>query len=370
MIIGLPTGSYKVQFSGNNTNYISQWYDNKTSQSLADPVAVTAGVTTSNINATMILGDAIYGMVSDSTGGGITGVNVGAYDAVNDSLIGSVLSQFDGSYTIYGLPDGSYKVKFSINGYRSQWYNNKTSQALADIVPVVNEEAAYDINATMTNNYTVSFNSNGGSTVASQSVAYNTVASTPTTPTQTGTTFVGWYSDSALTTVFVFTTPITADTTLYAKWAVLSTYTVTYNGNTNTAGTAPIDSSSYLAGATVTVLAPGSLSKTGYTFSGWNTTANGTGTNYSAGTTFVIFDNINLFAQFYNVGDCDKNGTVTIDEVQSAINMFLGLKAAEACVDRNGSGSVSIAEVQKVINSFLGLKLSTIVIVTGALLAA
>ncbi len=54
-------------------------------------------------------------------------------------------------------------------------------------------------------------------------------------------------------------------------------------------------------------------------------------------------------------GDCDNSGTVTIAEVQSAINMFLGLKTVEACVDVDSSNSVSIAEVQKVINSFLGL---------------
>jgi hypothetical protein len=54
-------------------------------------------------------------------------------------------------------------------------------------------------------------------------------------------------------------------------------------------------------------------------------------------------------------GDCDNSGTVTIAEVQSAINMFLGLKAVAGCVDISGDSSVSIAEVQKVINSFLGL---------------
>lgn len=57
----------------------------------------------------------------------------------------------------------------------------------------------------------------------------------------------------------------------------------------------------------------------------------------------------------YAPGDCNDDGSVTIAEVQSAINMFLGLKAAEACVDQDGTGGVSIAEIQKVINSFLGL---------------
>jgi hypothetical protein len=54
-------------------------------------------------------------------------------------------------------------------------------------------------------------------------------------------------------------------------------------------------------------------------------------------------------------GDCDNNKTVTIAEVQSAINMFLGVNPVKACVDLNNSSTVSIDEVQKVINSFLGL---------------
>jgi hypothetical protein len=53
-------------------------------------------------------------------------------------------------------------------------------------------------------------------------------------------------------------------------------------------------------------------------------------------------------------GDCNCDGKVTIDEVQSAINMYLGLKTPAVCVDLNGDG-VSIDEVQKVINGYLGL---------------
>ncbi|MBI5483048.1 MAG: hypothetical protein HY888_01135 [Deltaproteobacteria bacterium] len=63
----------------------------------------------------------------------------------------------------------------------------------------------------------------------------------------------------------------------------------------------------------------------------------------------------NCSANFQKYGDCDNNGITDIAEVQSAINMFLGLKTAQACVDRDGTTGVSIAEVQKVINSFLGL---------------
>jgi photosystem II stability/assembly factor-like uncharacterized protein len=54
-------------------------------------------------------------------------------------------------------------------------------------------------------------------------------------------------------------------------------------------------------------------------------------------------------------GDCNGDNIVSIAEVQSAINMFLGLKPVQACVDQDSNGVVTISEVQKVINSFLGL---------------
>jgi hypothetical protein len=54
-------------------------------------------------------------------------------------------------------------------------------------------------------------------------------------------------------------------------------------------------------------------------------------------------------------GDCNGDNSCSIAEVQSAINMYLGLKAVEACVDVNNGGTVTIDEVQKVINCYLGI---------------
>lgn len=83
-----------------------------------------------------------------------------------------------------------------------------------------------------------------------------------------------------------------------------STYTVTYNGNGNTGGTAPTDANSpYAASSTVTVLGnTGSLVKTGYTFNGWNTAADGSGTDYAAGGTFSISANTTLYAKWADAG--------------------------------------------------------------------
>jgi uncharacterized repeat protein (TIGR02543 family) len=81
-----------------------------------------------------------------------------------------------------------------------------------------------------------------------------------------------------------------------------TTYTVTYNGNSNTNGNAPTDGSSpYVAGSTVIVLGnSGSpvLGNSGLTFDGWNTLANGSGTSYSPGNTFIINTNTILYAQW------------------------------------------------------------------------
>lgn len=66
--------------------------------------------------------------------------------------------------------------------------------------------------------YTVTFESNGGSTVASQTVAEGQTAAQPADPTRDGYRFLGWYSDSALTTVYDFETAVTSDITLYAGW--------------------------------------------------------------------------------------------------------------------------------------------------------
>lgn len=71
--------------------------------------------------------------------------------------------------------------------------------------------------------YTVTFDSNGGSDVSSQSLRYGATATKPADPTKTATTttkytFADWYSDSGLTTSFSFDTAIKEDITLYAKW--------------------------------------------------------------------------------------------------------------------------------------------------------
>ncbi|MHB1454447.1 MAG: InlB B-repeat-containing protein [Saccharofermentanales bacterium] len=67
--------------------------------------------------------------------------------------------------------------------------------------------------------YIVTFNSMSGSAVTSKTASYNTSVTAPANPTRSGYTFLGWYTSSAYTTQWNFTTnKVTANTTLYARW--------------------------------------------------------------------------------------------------------------------------------------------------------
>lgn len=78
--------------------------------------------------------------------------------------------------------------------------------------------------------YTVTFNSNGGSSVEPMNVNAGAKLTEPTNPTKGNDLFVGWYKESTLETVWVFATDtVNSNITLYAKWAEPTVmYTVTF----------------------------------------------------------------------------------------------------------------------------------------------
>lgn len=76
------------------------------------------------------------------------------------------------------------------------------------------------------NQFAVTFDSNGGSAVATQTVTKNEKATEPNVPKKAGNTFEGWYL-SDLTTLYDFNTVVTAEITLFAKW-LAGDYTETF----------------------------------------------------------------------------------------------------------------------------------------------
>ena len=109
--------------------------------------------------------------------------------------------------------------------------------------------------------YTVTFQSEGGSEVASQ-IRANTPAAQPDNPTKEGHTFIGWYSGES---EWNFETPVTADLTLTAKWQI-NRYTITFD----TAGGSEVPSITQDYGTAITP--PAAPTRTGYTFAGWDKT--------------------------------------------------------------------------------------------------
>lgn len=118
------------------------------------------------------------------------------------------------------------------------------------------------------NQYTISFESNGGTSVSAITQNYATSVTAPEAPSKNGYTFAGWYSNASLTSKYTFATMPSEDITLYAKWD-LANYNIAYNlnGGTNNSG----NPATYtITSAKITLKAP---TKTGYSFAGWYTDA-------------------------------------------------------------------------------------------------
>ena len=114
--------------------------------------------------------------------------------------------------------------------------------------------------------YIVTFDTDGKADVSSQPVAYNQPVSSPTDPSTEGYTFAGWYKDSAFNTPYDFSSPVTSDITLYAKWTI-NRYTVTFNANGH--GTAPAEQKVDYGSKATEPMAP--TASIAYDFGGWYT---------------------------------------------------------------------------------------------------
>lgn len=208
-----------------------------------------------------------------------------------------------------------------------------------------------------TTQYTVTYNGNsqtGGDAPADAGSPYNTgstvtVLGNTGALVKTGFAFSGW-NTAANGTGTAYTANanfnLTANTTLYAQWTNQATYTITYNGNSNVGGAAPTDvNSPYTSGSVITVLGnTGLLTKTGYTFTGWNTIANGSGTAYAAAATFPILANTTLYAQWYQptytviyFGNTSTGGDVPTDANLYAAGATVTVQSAGTLIKSGSS---------------------------------
>ena len=108
--------------------------------------------------------------------------------------------------------------KLTAEGYTFDgWYTDDTYDTEFDFTQPIKSNTKVYAKWTA-NDYEVRFITEHGDAPASQNVPYNGTADDPGKLTAEGYTFDGWYADEAHKTKFDFSTPITGDTKVYAKW--------------------------------------------------------------------------------------------------------------------------------------------------------
>ena len=353
--------------TGNNQTYQTPGTAPSAS-GVASPSAGLGGSLTCNYYANTDTGYATPLTISSSTAPGTyvvrcTGTAAAGYApaAINNGVLTVTqtpwyLNATDATYTIGGTLPGltsSASISAALSGSASCsiFANSDTSYRTALTLDATLPAGTYVIRCTgsAATGYAAPTINNGVLTVTSLTSWTLTAANANytiggTAPTLTATANpAGGLSGSYTCRVYAnsdptYSTPLTVDASLaagtyvirctgsaasgYAGATVVNgtltvsvaavSYSVTYDANNSTGGQVPTDSGSYNSGSTVTVKSnSGSLVRTGYTFGGWNTAANGSGGTYAAtgSATFTITSNVTLYA-VWNI----NSFTVTYNE--------------------------------------------------------
>jgi hypothetical protein len=146
-IHSLATGSYKVGFHVfESPNYMPRYYGGGATEAEGGVVPVTAGEVTPDIDVEMDEGIQLTGTLTEAgTGEPVKWVPVCALDATTEKIATCLYSKEDGTYSLAGLPFGSYVVSFAVDrtveeivlhpdGYVRQYYDGKPTFAEADPV--------------------------------------------------------------------------------------------------------------------------------------------------------------------------------------------------------------------------------------------
>ena len=204
-------------------------------------VWITGGKVTAKSNS----GSAI-GSGKNAKGDGLVQIEGGTINAESNSgaLIGTRKTDDWGATNIYG---GTYNFdpsKYLPAGYKAE----------------NDEDGTYTVKI---KTYNVTFDTNNGSENTTQIIEHGKNVTKPTDPTETGYTFAGWYTDKACTEAWDFEEdPVTAETTLYAKWTI-NKYTVTFNNT----GDSVVPAQNVEHGTTINM--PTDPTREGYEFKGW-----------------------------------------------------------------------------------------------------
>lgn len=165
--------------------------------------------------------------------------------------------------------------------------------------------------------YEVSFSAAGGTEVGPVTAGHGMTIDAPVT-TRAGYALAGWFTEASCENEWVFDIDVVENGfTLYAKWTLIS-YSVSFDGNGG-AGTMTDQPMTYDSPVALT---SNSFTRSGYAFSGWNLSPDGTGAPYVDGATIsnlseVADSTVTMYAQWtlltyavsYNLNDGSNNGS-------------------------------------------------------------
>ena len=330
--VPLPPGSTTTLVNGTDFNY--SYSNNKNTGTATVTVTGKGNYTgTKSINFTIVY--KTYTITLDNQSATSAGTTI-LYGRYADGIY------LDSAYSKKMTTSANHITKPSKTGYTFGGYYTATNGGGTQLINASGNitssftNTLYNNNVTLyakwsVNNYTVTFNANGGSvSTASKSVTYGSTYGNLPTPTRNGYTFIGWFTGNAtrdsskaykdhpmlyysdtysdLYNAFGYnekslydhylsygksegrrisqyissdTVAITSNTTLYAGWYPNpSTYTITYYGNGGSSaqyGTSWSNTATYDSPYTIE---NNWYTRTGYTFAGWTTNSDGTDDGY------------------------------------------------------------------------------------------
>ena len=159
------------------------------------------------------------------------------------TLIENMVAKIGG---VIGYIDNPTRTGFTFAG----WYKDDNTFLLKWLPETDIITSAMTLYAKWTKSFTVTFNSQGGTAVASQEVGQGNKIIKPTDPTYSGYTFNGWYKEANCTNAWDFSTDVvTSALTLYAKWTEGETGIVETQTNTINIYPNPAQSTLYIQSA-------------------------------------------------------------------------------------------------------------------------
>ncbi len=194
-----------------------------TSNGSAVPIASSGTIGGKNISGMYVLKG-----VSGDTEVVISGIELNLYDVRCPSGTGYAFTISESKGVVHGsevlfqvrcLPGYQFSPSYyaQVDGVTVQ-ADTSTSEYRVYSFDILHDTAITVSGITEKSRVTVTFNTDGGSSVNSQSVLKGASATVPNAPTKSGCTFLGWYTSPACTDLYDFGA-VESNTTVYAKWA-------------------------------------------------------------------------------------------------------------------------------------------------------